>query len=300
MTLAVLGAGFIGMNFIRHAVAKGESLSVLDHNPCPATLEGKVRWHTGDLSDEKRVSDVIDGADTVFHFISSTVPGDEINIACELQQNVFQMLQLLNLCIRRRIRRVVFASSSSVYGVQRKLPIPEDAPTNPISSHGIHKLAIEKYLQLHNYTHGLDCKILRLSNPYGPGQKLHGRQGFIAIAIGRIIDGQEIVIRGDGSIIRDFIFIEDVCDTLLASASTTSSDILFNVGSGEGHSLNQVIETLERILGRTLTVRYVENRHIDIPESVLDISHAKTILNLRPNTTLEDGLRETLNHHGVI
>ncbi|WP_151448094.1 NAD-dependent epimerase/dehydratase family protein [Lacisediminimonas profundi] len=297
---AILGAGFIGMNFLRHALDLGGVLHVLDHNPPPPDLQGKLRWTIGDLGDEQQVAQVLDGADTVFHFISSTVPGDQVNIASELQQNVFQTLQLLNLCVQLRVRRIIFVSSSSVYGVQDTLPIPETAATDPISAHGVHKLTIEKYLQLYRYTHGLDCKILRLSNPYGPGQNVHGRQGFIAIAIGRIIEGKEIAIRGDGKIIRDFIYIQDVCHALQAAATTLSDERIFNIGCGQGCTLNQVIATMEDVLGRKLNVVHTESRFVDIPESVLDISRSRNVLGLPPALSLREGLVRTLSHHGLI
>lgn len=300
MRLAVLGAGFIGLNTIRLALGRGDEVTVLDHKPRAADVPDNVTWRVGDFADERDVASTIEGADAIYHFISSTVPGDEVNIASELQQNVFQTLQLLNLSVKQKVRRLVFVSSSSVYGVQRSLPIPETAATDPISAHGVHKLAIEKYLQLYSYLHGLDCKIVRLSNPYGPGQKLHGRQGFIAIAIGRILKGEEIVIRGDGSTIRDFVFIDDVCETLYAAATIPSSDVLFNVGSGEGRSLNEVVSALESLLERRLPLRYIESRNLDIPESVLDISRVRAVFGIWPRTPLKEGLRTTLRYHGVV
>ncbi len=300
MKLAVLGAGFIGLNFIRHALNQGATLNVLDHKPCSVSIKGDVNWFVGDLSNEQLVQTVITGADAVFHFISSTVPGDELNIDSELQQNVFQTLQLLNLCVRAHVRRVVFISSASVYGLQAQLPIPETASTNPISAHGVHKLAIEKYLQLYNYLHGMYCKILRLSNPYGPGQKLDGRQGFVAIAIRRILSGEGIVIRGDGSIIRDFVYIDDVCDTLFHAGHVDSAEVVFNVGNGQGYSLNEVVGRLEQLLNRPIPITYVANRSIDIPESVLDVSLARGVLGMGAGTSLETGLAATLKFHGLL
>lgn len=295
----VLGAGFIGMNFVRYALRRGYALTVLDHKPAPADIAGELRWMKGDLAQQGDIELAVQGADTVFHFISSTVPGDQIDIAAELQQNVFQTLQLLNLCVAQKVRRVVFISSASVYGVQRTLPIAETAGTDPISAHGIHKLTIEKYLQLYRHQHGLDCKIVRLSNPYGPGQRITGRQGFIAIAIGRIVAGEDITIRGDGSDIRDFIYIDDVSEALHRVATTRSDETIFNVGSGFGYSLNDVVAQMRELTGLPIPVCYTESRFADIPQSVLDTSRARFVLNIDPQLPLRAGLAKTLTFHGV-
>ena len=296
---AILGAGFIGMNFVRYALEHGYAVTVLDHNVAPAEVAGRLNWLPGDLACEADVARALEGADTVFHFISSTVPGDQVEIAFELQQNVFQLLQLLNLCVACKVRRVVFISSASVYGVQKTLPIPETAATDPISAHGIHKLTIEKYLLLYRHQHGLDCKIVRLGNPYGPGQRITGRQGFIAIAIGRIVAGESITIRGDGTDIRDFIYIDDVSEVLHRVATTASPETIFNVGSGFGYSLNDVVAQMRELTGLPIPVVHTESRFADIPQSVLDTSRSRFILHIEPQLPLRAGLTKTLMFHGV-
>lgn len=299
LNAAILGAGFIGRNFIKLALQHGYSLRVLDHKGCPAEFEGRLTWIKGDFSSEEAIRKVLQNCEVVFHFISSTVPGDVADESGELIQNVVQTLRLLKLCVQENVTRVVFISSASVYGVQAVLPIPETALTDPISSHGIHKLTIEKYLQLYKYQHGLDCKILRLSNPYGPGQNIKGRQGFIAIAIGKILAGDVIPIRGDGSDIRDFIYIDDVCDALHLLGTTKVKESVFNVGSGQGVSLNHLIEIIARIVGKPLATTYIANRFADIPASVLDIDRARHILGNEVKFSLEHGLTKTLAFHGV-
>lgn len=296
---AVLGAGFIGLNFIRHAIARGDSIRVLDHKPPPPDLVGRAEWIVGDFGSEADLLRTISGVETVFHFVSSTVPGDEVGVAAELRQNVFQTLQLLDMCVRLKISRVIFSSSSSVYGVQTTIPIVETAPTDPISAHGIHKLTIEKFLLLYRYQHGLDCRIVRIANPFGPGQSITGRQGFVAIAIGHLLAGDEMTIRGDGNTIRDFIYINDVCEGLRQVAVTPTSHTLFNIGSGSGHPLNDVIATMRDLTGMPLPVVYAKNRFVDIPESVLDISRARTELRLSPAMPLEEGLVRVLEYHGL-
>ena len=298
---AVLGAGFIGKSFIQHCVAKGEELSVLDHKACPVEFSGKLDWLQGEFSDEHSLEQAIRGVDVVYHFISSTVPGDESDDAAELVQNVVQTLMLMKLCVKAGVKRIVFISSASVYGKQDVFPIFEDASTDPISSHGIHKLTIEKYLQLYKFHHGLDCKIMRLSNPFGPGQRVTERQGFIAIAIGKILAGEDIVIRGEGEDIRDYVYIDDVCDALyLLGRCVETDNVLFNIGSGKGYSLNQVVDLIEGILGRSVNVLHVESRSSDIPTSILDINTAQSVLKYENRVSLEEGLRKTLAYHNLL
>ncbi len=299
LNAAILGAGFIGQNFIRLGLRSGDDLWVLDHKECPVEFEGSLTWTKGDLSDENAVRCVLKNADVIYHFISSTVPGDVAEESKELIQNVVQTLRLLKLCVQEKVRRVVFVSSASVYGVQDKLPISEVASTNPISSHGIHKLTIEKYLQLYQYQHGLDCKIMRLSNPYGPGQSVTGRQGFIAIVIGKILAGEAVWIRGDGSTLRDYIYIDDVSEALHLMGLTQSRENVFNVGSCQGYTLNQIIYMIGELTGKPVQVEYADSRFVDIPASVLDISKEKVILGKSVNMSLWDGLAKTLQFHGI-
>lgn len=299
LNAAILGAGFIGQNFIRLALQSGDSLRVLDHKECPKEFEGRLTWIKGDLGDEKAIKNVLKNTEVVYHFISSTVPGDSADEGGELIQNVVQTLRLLKQCVQEKVRRIVFVSSASVYGVQTILPIPEVALTEPISSHGIHKLTIEKYLHLYKYQYGLDCKIIRLSNPYGPGQSITGRQGFIAIAIGKILAGEAVMIRGDGSTIRDYIYIDDVSETLHLLGACKAEDAVFNVGSGQGYTLNQVVSIMEELTGKPIDVMHTDSRFVDISTSILDVSRGRSVLGKTLKTSLEDGLLKTLAFHGI-
>jgi UDP-glucose 4-epimerase len=301
MTLkaAILGAGFIGQNFIRQCLGAGDALTILDHKACPTEFDGRLTWVKGEFSDDQAVRDVLRQVDLVYHFISSTVPGDITDESSELIQNVVQTLRLLKLCVEAKVRRIVFVSSASVYGAQERLPIAESALPEPISSHGIHKLTIENYLKLYQYQFGLECKILRLSNPYGPGQRITGRQGIIAIAMGKILAGEPIPIRGDGTAIRDFIHIDDVCDVLHRVGTAQFGASILNVGSGSGYSLNEVIAMMENVLGRSLSTVRTESRFADIPASVLDITQARSVIGFEPSVSLRRGLEKTFAFHHI-
>jgi UDP-glucose 4-epimerase len=298
--VAVLGAGFIGLNLVRRLVGGDSEVAVLDHNPAPADLLGRVRWIRGEFADPKAVAQVLDGARVAFHLVSSTVPGDEhVEVSRELSDNIFATLGFLEICERLAVPRVVFASSSSVYGLQAQVPIAETAVTDPISSHGIQKLAIEKYLLLHRFHRGLDVRIARLSNPFGPGQRLHGRQGFVALTIGHLLNDEPILLRDGGRPVRDFLYIDDVTDALDRLATRNDAPSVVNIGSGIGHSLQEVVAMVEEAIDRPIRAIHGEPRRADIPVSVLDVTLAATGIGFRAAIPARDGLLRTLHHHGI-
>ncbi|HXO65183.1 MAG TPA: NAD-dependent epimerase/dehydratase family protein [Steroidobacteraceae bacterium] len=299
-TAAVLGAGFIGLNLVQRLVHAGVTVAVLDHNEAPAELAGRVRWVRGEFADPIAAEQVIAGADVAFHLISSTVPGDEdVDVSRELSDNIFATLRFLEVCRRLAVPRVVFASSSSVYGLQARVPIAETAVTDPISSHGIQKLAIEKYLLLHRFHHGLDVRIARLSNPFGPGQRLYGRQGFVALTIGHLLSDEPILLRDGGRPVRDFLYIDDVSEALDRLASQHEAPSVVNIGSGVGHSLQDVVAMIEQAIERPIRSVPGELRRADIPVSILDVTRAAAEIGFRATTPMRSGLMRTLRHYGL-
>lgn len=297
---AICGAGFIGRGLISQLLEQEIAISVLDRNPVPPELKGRVRWHQADFTDQARLRTALAGADVAYHLVSSTVPGDaHVSIITELADNLFATLRFIDACIATGVRRIVFVSSSSVYGIQTETPIRETAATNPISSHGIQKLTIEKYLLLYRFDHDLDVRIIRLSNPFGPGQALNGRQGFVAIAIGKLIAGEPILLRAGGAPIRDFIFIDDATRALVLAGIVDDVPPVMNLGTGVGHSLAAVVDTLQDLLGRPLATTSAALRKMDIPTSVLDVALIADRIGFMPATSLRAGLERTLRHWSV-
>ena len=291
--ISILGAGFIGLNLVNYYLGRKENrkVKVLDLASKPKEVGEEVEWIQGDLGSHEDVTKAIKGAQIVFHLISNTVPGDVVDVNKELFENVLQTIKLLDICVQNSVKRVIFVSSSSVYGIQYKLPISENVLPNPISSHGIQKLTIEHYLHLYAHTFGLDCKIIRLSNPYGKGQNLFGRQGFISILLGNLLTKQKTRVRGDGSDIRDYIYIDDVIKALFMISATQSKKNIFNIGSGQGVSLNQVIQEVSSLLGSAVDVEYIGGRKADISASILDVSRAQRELGFSPRVSLMEGLK---------
>ncbi len=298
--VSIIGAGFIGKHLLRVLLAQACQVRILDRNPCPEELKGVVTWIQGDFHDSRNLQHVLEGTSVAYHLVSSTVPGDQhIDVASELHENVVGSLRFVEACAAQKVGRIVFVSSASVYGVQKSFPVSEIAPTWPISAHGIHKLAIEKYLWLAHWERGLDVRLLRLANPYGPGQSLSGRQGFIAIAIGCLLRGEPLTLRGGGRMVRDFVYVEDVADALAAAGIMDNVPLVLNIGSGEGHSLRDILDLIQSLSGRPIKTASAEPRRVDIPISVLDVSEAIKAIAYSPKFHLRAGIANTLRANGV-
>jgi UDP-glucose 4-epimerase len=301
LKFAIFGAGFIGKALLRQLISNGYRPNVLDHNAPPEEFATETSWVVGAFDDKTLQKETLRDVDVAFHLISTTVPGDDtVNAIRELSDNLFSTLTFIDTCRSCHVRRVVFVSSSSVYGLQAAIPIPESAITNPISSHGIQKLTIEKYLLLNQFLYGIDVRIIRLSNPYGPGQNPFGRQGFIALAIGRLLKNEPIVLRDCGRPIRDFIYIDDVSRALTLAGTAEGAPAILNVGSGIGHSIRQVVEMLGEITRSDVMTLSGEARKIDIPISVLDVSMIRRSLGFEPTCSLREGMIKTLQNHKIL
>ena len=299
--IAILGAGFIGINLVEYFLEKGCQVNVLDRGEKPNSLtHPHLNWLKGDISDKEPLSRLLGMSDVVFYLVSSTVPGDDVDVSKELFVNVSQLLQVLELCEIQKVKQFLFFSSSSVYGAQKYFPISESAVPFPISAHGIQKLTMEYYIGLFSRRSDVDCKIVRLSNPYGPGQNVFGRQGFISIVIGHLIQGTPINIRGTGDDVRDYIYIKDVAEACYQLVETKSDHLIFNLGCGVGHSLNQVVRVFERLLGCSLEVAHTACRESDIPTSILSIKKINENYSFIPQTSLIEGIKTFLRHHELI
>jgi UDP-glucose 4-epimerase len=292
----VLGAsGFIGTNLCRRLVQGGAEVVAFGRQTnMPVQLEG-CRWVAGNFFDQDSLAVAMDEAEIVVHSISTVIPATSnespIN---DVKENLLGTLKLLDLCKRKAVKRLlVLSSGGTIYGPNVTIPTPENAPNEPICSYGIVKLAIEKYLQLYRRQGELDSVVLRLANPFGPYQRMGG-QGLIAAVIHKILQNQPVEIWGDGSVIRDYIYIADVVDAILSAAELNNfnNPFIYNIGSGVGRSVNTVIESLMEIHG-AITVDRLPNRHIDVPVSILDICRAESFLDWRPQTDWMDALQLT-------
>ncbi len=290
------GGGFIGTNLCRSLIGKVDTLRAFGRRKSfPDALKG-VDWIPGDFTDASALAAAVVGCDVVFHLVTSTTPASgNVDKIVDLQSNVVSTLHLLDACREERVRRVVFISSGgTIYGIPERIPTPEDSPLNPISAYGISKLAIEKYLALYEHLHGIEYRVLRVANPYGPFQTAMRNQGVIAAFLGRALGGKPIEMWGDGSITRDYVYIDDVVEALELAAVHNGRSRVFNIGSGEGRSLYEILTAIEQALGRPIDIRRFEGRKVDLPCNILDVGLAASDLGWRPRTNFLNGLEKTI------
>jgi UDP-glucose 4-epimerase len=236
-------------------------------------------------------------AEVVVHVAGRIVPAlSNLQPAQDIAENLVGSVRLLDLCVQARVKAFIFASSGgTIYGPRAASLVSEDDPTDPISSYGVIKLAFEKYLDMYYRAHGLHAVSLRIGNAYGQGQRV-GLQGLVARAIDSAIGDRPMEIWGDGSAIRDYIHIDDVVAAFLRAATLDpAADVprLYNIGSGVGRSVRQVIATVESIHGRPLAVTYGPANRWDVSRVVLDITRAQQMLGWTPQRGWEEGVRDT-------
>jgi UDP-glucose 4-epimerase len=297
--LVLGGAGFIGSHLADALLQAGHRVRIFDRphlDRLPSFLQRReFEVFTGDFLNPYVLSAALEGNEIVFHLVSTTLPKtSNDNPVYDVESNVVGTLRLLELCRSQGVRKVVFASSGgTVYGVPRSVPIDESHPTDPICSYGIHKLMIEKYLQLNHRVHGLDYCVVRPPNLYGPRQRLDIAQGAVAVFLDHALRGKPIQVWGDGSVVRDYLYVEDAAEALVKAAAFAGEPKVFNIGSGVGTSLKQLIQEIEALLGRPVPVEYTAARTLDVPANVLDASLARRLLGWTPRTSLAEGLRRT-------
>jgi UDP-glucose 4-epimerase len=290
------GGGFLGVNLCRRLASSGWRVRAFGRQ-CLflEALEG-VEWYQGDFTDPSALTSAIASCDVVFHLVHATTPySANLDMTADLQQNVASTIALLDISRDLGVKRIVFVSSGGVvYGQASQIPIPEAAPTEPIAAYGISKLAIEKYLALYQHLHGLDFRVLRVANPFGPFQVATKNHGIIAALISHALDDEATEIWGDGSAVRDYIFVDDVIDAMEAAAADRSDMRIFNIGSGRGRSLREIIAVIETQLDRKLDLIWKPARPIDVRTSVLLTERARDVLGWAPKMSFEDGLRHTI------
>jgi UDP-glucose 4-epimerase len=296
-TCMVLGAGgFIGMNLCRALLAQGVSVRAYDRNDMTAHLPEGIEWYVGEFADIETLRGALKGVDCVFHLISTTVPASaQQNPVADIRDNLLNTVQTLEICREVGVRKVIFLSSGgTVYGPQGKAPISESTSPAPISFYGTTKLAIETYLGTYARCFGLQATVLRLSNPYGPLQHSRSNQGVVSVFLNRIDNGLPLEIWGDGSVVRDYIYIDDVCDALLLSTRLNHGFEVLNIGGGDGLSLSDLITKIESATGKKASVNYLPGRGVDVPVNILDISKAHALMGWAPQTSMDKGLTKTL------
>lgn len=293
------GNGFIGSHLAVGLIKRGYGVKVFDNFKSGMmnldTVIDKIEVIKGDFFNESDVCNALKDVDYVFHYISTTTPATAIKDPIyDIESNIIDSVKLFQNAVNNNVKKIVFSSSGgTIYGETTSVRIRETDPVNPVNPYAISKLTIEKYLHYFEYMYGIDYTILRYSNPYGERQNPYGKQGVIPIFLNKIKHGEQPVIYGDGSMIRDYIYIKDAVDATIAVLEEKTNEKIFNVGSGEGTSLNELIDIMSEVVGQKVVPEYINDSGIYIPKLVLDISRIQKETGWKPTTGLSDGISKT-------
>jgi len=293
--LVLGGFGFIGSNIIVALLDTDLfNIFVFEFKGVTSKLADRVRVYHGDFNNEEDLAEVFENnnIDIVLHLISTTVPStSNDNIEYDVNSNLIGTIRLLNIMVQYNVLKIVFLSSGgTVYGETIEPKVSEDHLTDPISSHGIIKLSIEKYLYLYHKLHDLEYLILRVSNPYGPFHN-SDKQGFINVVIKKTLRNEKVVIWGDGTIVRDFIYVKDLAYIIAYLLKLNIYNQVMNIGSGKGYSINQILEYIsENHPG--IDIEYRPSRKYDIQRIVLDTKKLSSSGNLKL-TDIRQGINLT-------
>ena len=262
--LVLGGNGFIGTHLVDGLLERGYSVRIYDRSPNRfRAVPQNAEYVEGELGNYGLIQEAVGETEMVFHFVGTTLPKTSNDDPIyDVRSNLIDTLQLLEACVEAKVQKVIFASSGgTIYGLPQTVPITEDHPTNPITSYGIVKLAVEKYLGLFHRLH----------------------------------TGQPITIWGDGSVVRDYLYVADLVEALVLAGETETRQKVFNVGSGWGRSLNELVAIMAEVSGEQPEVKYLPGRALDVPANVLDVSRVREELGWSPSTELTEGVARTLD-----
>lgn len=306
MYLVTGGAGFIGSHIVEKLVTMGEKVRVLDNLSFgnEANFNGvkaKIEFISGDLLDAAVVSKVMEGVDVVLHQAAlRSVPFSVDNPTLVNRINVEGTLNVFTAARDAGVKRVVYASSSSVYGKGAMLPKSEHDPPGPISPYAVSKLAGEYYAKVFTELYGLETVGLRYFNVFGPRQDPNSQYAaVIPRFIQWALQGEPLEVHGDGLQSRDFTYIDNVVQANLQAAHSPSvAGGVFNVGEGKSHTLLELADLLEEIVGTKLQLLHMAGRAGDVRYTRAEISESQRCLGYRPQVSFEEGLTRTVEYFG--
>ncbi len=295
MTVVLGGEGFLGSHLCSRLASDGVRFRTYGRRPSEGRDFGE--HVVGDLRDEEALRAALRGAQHVYHLASTSLPStSNEDPRADVEETLAGGVGLLRACVESGVRTVVFPSSGgTVYAPTTAELVHESDATDPISSYGITKLAFEKYLALFRQLHGLEYRALRIANAYGEGQSGHRPQGLIGAALNRALADEPITIWGDGSTVRDYVYVGDVVDCFIAALQPLDPGAprVFNVGTSVGHSVREVLAVVESVTGQSLNATYEPQRPCDADRVVVDNARVRDVLGWTPQVDLSDGVGRT-------
>ncbi|ACA54427.1 NAD-dependent epimerase/dehydratase family protein [Clostridium botulinum] len=294
------GAGFIGSNLVDKLINLGHNVCIIDNLSTGNinNVNKKAQLYINDILDPN-VSKIFEKEkfDIVYHLAAQIdVQKSIANPIFDSDVNVCGTINIINNCVKYNVKKIVYSSSAAVYGHPQYLPIDEAHGIRPISYYGLSKYTAEEYIRVFSNLNNLDFTILRYANVYGIRQDPKGEGGVISIFMNSLFKKQPLYIFGDGSALRDYIFVEDIVDTNIAALSGGGKE-RFNIGTGVYTSVKELAENMIDIIGLKCNIEYAPARKGDIANSYFNISKAKNKLNWIPKFSLKDGLKKTIEYY---
>lgn len=297
----VLGAnGFIGSHLVDSLARSGHSVRAFGRFAVPPVFNDSdaVEIFKGDFLNQHDLVTALDGIEYVFHYISTTTPASaEDDPLIDVNTNIHMSIILFQACVEAGVKRVIFASTGgAIYGNTGRPPHKESDAPQPVSPYAIGKLTIEHYLHYFRVKHGLDSVVLRISNPYGERQPFARKQGVIPIFLERVFREESITVYGDGSMIRDYVYVGDVASATARMFDQPLKHFVYNVGSGEGESVSTLIDVIQRVSGKTCSIEHRPVPSTFVQEVVLDTSRFSDEFGPVATTSLDDGITRTYQY----
>lgn len=297
----VLGAnGFIGSHLVDALAEAGHHVRAFDRagGATKYTAQGVEAFY-GNFLNVSDLQAAVNGMDYVFHFISTTTPASaENDPLIDVETNIRMSIELFDICAAASIKRVIFASTGgAIYGDQgNNDPRQEDDLPRPVSPYAIGKLTIENYLRYFKVKRNLDSVILRISNPYGERQALHAKQGVIPIFIENLLEDKPLTILGNGSMVRDYIYVKDVANIITKMFDQPAKYDLYNVGSGIPVSVNEVVDAIKAVHSSEPHIEHKEAPSTFVHNVTLDVSRLQNEFGVSAGTPLHDGVAATYHY----
>lgn len=294
------GSGFIGSNLLSFYV-DNRKYDLLSISRSKFSMKG-VKSLQGNFSDKEFLRKIINKGDIIVHLACTTVPAtSEENRDKDYIQNVLGTEKMLEVCVEKEINKFIFMSSGgTVYGDHGNKKVSEKSDVKPISYHGKMKLRIEGIVQDFNKNHKLDFLIIRVSNPFGRSSvQQKNNQGVIEVFLNKAIKGEQVELLGNGEQVRDFIYIKDLILALNLLIESEIKNEIINIGSGQGHSINEVVRAIESNLDKKIKIKYKSSRNFDVPYNVLDTSKLCKLVNWKMKYSFEEGVKKIVKQYSL-
>ncbi|WP_265519160.1 NAD-dependent epimerase/dehydratase family protein [Nitratireductor luteus] len=298
MNIAIVGgAGFIGTSIYAAFARQGFRVQIIDSGRRLARVAGLLQGVDTVMTDGLATAGAtqsLKGTDVLIHLAWTSHPADSMDgMVKDASENIVASVNLFSRAASLGVRKIIFASSGgTVYGNTDRVPTAEDEPLNPISAYGVSKAAVERYLRLIAFHQKLEGVSLRIANPFGPYQLKGVPIGVIANFLRSIQNHEPLRIYGDGTIIRDYIWIEDVADAFLAATQLSIPSGEYNIGTGEGYSINRIAQLLEEAIGKSLAREQAALRTFDVQKVILDNAKFSRVTGWEPRVGIADGIRK--------